>query len=241
MKGIVLAGGLGTRLHPLTKVTNKCLLPVYDKPMIHYPIQSLVDSGIDEVMVVVGGNAAGEFLRILGNGSEFGLKHLHYSYQAEANGIADALGLAEDWVDGEPMCVILADNILQKPFTEAVSKFDTRPDGAVVFLTDVEHPEWYGVATLNKAGEVTAIEEKPKNPTSNSIVVGVYIYDETVWDYIRQLSPSERGELEITDVNNHYLSAGKLRAEYLKGWWKDAGESIDTYMETNARVWADSR
>ncbi len=238
MKGIVLAGGLGTRLHPLTKVTNKCLLPIYDKPMIYYPIQSLVDSGINEIMLVVGGNASGEFLRILGNGSEFGLKHLHYTYQAEANGIADALGLAEDWVDNDPVCVILADNILQEPFSHAVKTFD---DGAVVFLTDVEHPEWYGVATLNKTGDVVAIEEKPKNPTSNSIVVGVYIYDSTVWDYIRQLSPSERGELEITDVNNYYLGAGKLRAEYLKGWWKDAGESIDAYMETNARVWADAR
>ena len=232
MKGIVLAGGLGTRLFPLTKVTNKCLLPVYNKPMIYYPIQSLVDSGISEILLVCGGNAAGEFLRIIGNGEEFGLRHIDYTYQKEANGVADALALAETWAKNEPICVILADNILEKPFSSVIKEFKENPSGARIFVTQVERPEWYGVAHFNEQGKVTEIIEKPKNPKSNWAVVGVYIYDSTVWDYIQMLKPSERNELEITDLNNRYLQMNKLKAYKLEGWWSDAGESIDTYLES---------
>jgi glucose-1-phosphate thymidylyltransferase len=230
MRGIILAGGLGTRLYPLTKVTNKCLLPVYNKPMIYYPIQSLVQSGIKDILLVCGGNAAGEFLRIIGNGEEFGLKHIAYTYQKEAAGIAHALGLAEEWASGEPICVILADNIIEKPFTEAVTEFRANPDGARIFLTEVEHPEWYGVVQTDDEGKVLEITEKPKEPKSNLIAIGLYMYDSSVWEYIRSLKPSKRNELEITDLNNRYLGIGKLKAHLLQGWWADAGESIDTYL-----------
>lgn len=232
MKGIILAGGMGTRLFPLTKVTNKCLLPVYDRPMIYWPIQTLVDSGINDILLVCGGNAAGEFLRILGNGEEFGLKHLHYTYQKEAKGIADALSLAEDWADDEPVTVILADNILENPFPEVVKEFEKNPDGARVFLTEVEHPEWYGVVELTPTGDIASIEEKPKQPKSNLVAIGVYMYDGTVWEYIRTLKPSKRNELEITDLNNRYLKINKLKAHKIDGWWADCGESIDGYLRS---------
>lgn len=232
MKGIILAGGMGTRLHPLTKVTNKCLLPVYNQPMIYWPIQTLVGSGIKDILLVCGGNAAGEFLRILGNGEEFGLKHLHYTYQKEAKGIADALSLAEDWADNEAVAVILADNIFENPIPEVVSEFEANPDGARIFLTPVEHPECYGVVQTDDTGRVIGIEEKPKQPKSNLIATGLYMYDGGVWDYIRTLKPSKRNELEITDLNNRYLGIGKLKAHKVNGWWADCGESLEGYTQT---------
>ena len=237
MKGIILAGGLGTRLYPLTKVTNKCLLPVYDRPMIYYPIQSMVKSGIEDILLVCGGNAAGEFLRILGNGEEFGLKHLHYTYQKEPKGIADALGLAREWVDDKPVCVMLADNILQNPFKNYIKEFESDPIGARIFLSEVEHPEWYGVAEIDDEGKVLSLSEKPQYPKSNLAAIGLYIYDKTVWEYIDRLTPSQRGELEITDVNNYYLQDNKLKAYKVDGYWADAGESIEMYMSTNMKVW----
>lgn len=232
MKGIILAGGLGTRLHPLTKVTNKCLLPVYDRPMIYYPIQTLVNSGISDILLVCGGNAAGEFLRILGNGEEFGLKHLHYTYQKEPRGIADALGLAEDWADNSPVAVVLADNVFQNPIPDVVKNFKDNPTGARIFLTKVSHPEHYGVVEVDAEGKVLSIEEKPKQPKSNLIATGLYMYDGGVWDYIRNLVPSARNELEITDLNNRYLEMGSLKAHEINGWWADCGESLQGYMES---------
>lgn len=223
---------MGTRLYPLTKVTNKCLLPVYNKPMIYYPIQSFVDSGIDDILLVCGGNAAGEFLRVLGNGEEFGLKHLHYTYQSEPKGIADALSLAEDWADGEPIAVLLADNILENGFADQVESFES---GAKIFLTEVEHPEFYGVVETS-GDKVVSIEEKPKHPKSNLIAIGLYLYDGTVWDYIRNLEPSARGELEITDLNNHFLAEGKLDAHKIDGFWADCGESFEGYMDACNKV-----
>lgn len=235
MKGVVLAGGMGTRLWPLTKVTNKCLLPVYNKPMIYYPIQTLVDSGIDDILLVCGGNAVGEFLRILGNGEEFGLRHLHYTYQKEAKGIADALGLAEEWADREPVAVILADNVIENPLRQEIKDFEANPEGARIFLTEVEHPEHYGVVELD--GErVVSIEEKPKNPKSNFIAIGLYLYDSQVWDVVKTLKPSNRNELEITDVNKYYLGVDKLKANKMTGWWADCGESFDTYTDAFTKV-----
>lgn len=236
MKGVILAGGLGTRLHPLTKVTNKCLLPVYDRPMIYWPIQSLVASGISDILLVCGGNAAGEFLRILGNGEAFGLKHLHYTYQAEAKGIADALSLCKEWALGEPIAVILADNIFEKPFRESVEAFTANPVGAHIFLTEISNPEWYGVVEIDENGTVKSIEEKPKQPKSNLIATGLYMYDANVWKYIQRCKPSGRGELEITDVNNFYLEAGRLNASRIDGWWADAGESVDAYLDANVKA-----
>jgi len=236
MKGVILAGGLGTRLSPLTLVTNKCLLPIYNKPMIYYPIQSFVDSGITDILLVCGGNAAGEFLRILGNGEEFGLRHLHYTYQSEPRGIADALGLAEEWAAGEPICVILADNIFSEPFREFIDEFVEDPQGARIFLTKVDNPQWYGVVEMDDDGNVLSIEEKPKVPKSDLVAVGLYLYDSSVWTFIEELEPSQRGELEITDLNNHFLDLGKLKAHKLKGWWRDCGESIDGYLEANIKA-----
>ena len=235
MKGVVLAGGLGTRLYPLTKVTNKCLLPIYNKPMIYYPIETLVNSGVRDKLIVCGGNAAGEFLRILGNGEEFGLKHLHYTYQAEPKGIADALGLAEEWAAGEPIMVILADNIFSESFSVIVDEFETNPVGATIFGIEVDRPEHYGVI-MHTDGIVTEIIEKPKNPQSNLIATGLYLYDSTVWDFIKQLTPSARGELEITDVNNHYLQKGQLSLKKLSCWWGDCGENFDGYVEANVKA-----
>jgi len=240
MRGIILCGGMGTRLKPLTTVTNKHLLPVYDKPMIYWPIQSMVSSGIKDIMLVCGGNAAGEFLRVIGNGAQFGLKHIAYTYQHEPKGIADALSLAEEWADGEPVCVMLGDNILQRPFTKAVKEFDAKPEGARIFLAPVAHPEWYGVVRLRRDGSVLEIVEKPKVPKSNLIAIGLYMYDTTVWHYISSLKPSQRNELEITDLNNRYLKLGKLGSHTIEGWWGDAGESIEVYNDTCVKVreWA---
>jgi glucose-1-phosphate thymidylyltransferase len=232
MKGVVLAGGLGTRLRPLTKITNKHLLPVYDKPMIYYPLATLVGAGIRDIIIVTGGNNAGDFLRLLGNGREFGLKHLNYTYQEREGGIAEAIGLIQDFVDGDRFVVILGDNILEDNIAPAVEDFQRRPRGAKVFLKEVEDPTQYGVAEL-KDGRIVDIVEKPEHPTSNYAVVGVYMYDSSVFEIIRGLEPSARGELEVTDVSNEYLRRGELTHEILKGWWADPGASIDALLEAN--------
>ena len=235
MRGIILAGGNGTRLRPLTNVVNKHLLPVYNKPMIYYPIQSMVNSGIKDILLVCGGQNSGDFLRILGNGSEFGLKHIAYTYQKEAGGIAQALSLAEHRADGDNICVMLGDNILEKSFSDAVEEFNNRPDGARIFIVQNNHPEWYGVVTLD-GDNVKEIVEKPKKPKSNWIAIGLYMYDSSVWKKLNSLKPSKRNELEITDLNNIYLKANKLKAKQITGYWGDAGESIDTYLTTSVRV-----
>ena len=232
MKGVILTGGLGTRLHPLTHVTNKHLLPVYNKPMVYYPIEMMIKSGIDDILIVCGGNSASEFLRVLENGEAFGLKHLHYRYQSEPRGIADALGLAEEWAGDDPIAVLLGDNIFEDTFKDVVESFESDPHGAVIFGTEVDNPSQYGVITMDKSDSwVTKITEKPENPESNLIATGLYFYDNTVWDFIKQLTPSARGELEITDVNNHYVRKHEMRMKKLIGWWVDCGENIDGYLD----------
>ena len=223
MKGVILAGGYGTRLHPLTRVTNKHLLPVYDKPMIYYPIQCLVNAGIKDIMIVTGGNKAGDFLELLGNGKEFGLGELHYTYQEGAGGIAEALGLARDFIDKDKVIVVLGDNIIQSNIRRAVADFFTQPKGAKIMLKEVPDPERFGVADVDEKGNVLGIEEKPSQPKSNYAVIGIYMYDELVFDIISDLKPSGRGELEITDVNNAYIRQGTMTSEVLQGWWTDAG------------------
>lgn len=235
MKGVILAGGTGSRLFPLTKVTNKHLLPIYNKPMIYYPIQSMVNSGITDILLVCGGQNAGDFLRILGNGTEFGLKHIAYTYQKDAGGIAHALALAEDWTDGDSICVMLGDNILQNPFCNAVDEFNNNPTGARIFITENEHPEWYGVVTLED-DVVKEIVEKLKKPKSNWVAIGLYMYDSSVWQMLKNLKPSKRNELEITDFNNMYLKKGKLKASKIKGYWADGGESIDGYLDACIKI-----
>lgn len=222
MKGVVLAGGLGTRLLPLTKVTNKHLLPVYNKPMIFYPIQTLVNAGVSEIMLVTGGNNAGDFLKLLGNGKEFGLKHLDYTYQEGEGGIADALRLAEHFADREPVCVMLGDNIIEGNILAAAKAFRQQKTGAKILLKEVKDPQRFGVPLL-EGKRVVNIEEKPANPQSTYAVTGVYFYDASVFDIIKTLKPSGRGELEITDVNNAYIAAGTLTWNLLDGWWTDAG------------------
>jgi glucose-1-phosphate thymidylyltransferase len=222
MKGIVLAGGLGTRLHPLTRVTNKHLLPVYDRPMVFHPIQKLVEAGIEDILIVTGGSHAGEFLRLLGNGREFGLKHLNYTYQEGEGGIAEALGLAEHFADGGPVAVILGDNIFSASLAGPVARFREDPRGARLLLKEVDDPERFGVAELD-GDRVTAIHEKPADPPSRLAVTGIYLYDGRVFDIIRTLEPSRRDELEITDVNNRYIEWDALSWEPLEGWWTDAG------------------
>lgn len=222
MKGVILAGGLGSRLFPLTKITNKHLLPVYDRPMIYYPIEALVKAGITDIMVVTGGKKSGDFLSLLGNGSDFGLKHLNYTYQKGEGGIAEALGLCEHWASGEPVCVILGDNIIEKNIAKGVADFKAQGGGAKIMLKEVHDPERFGVAELH-GEKVVSIEEKPKHPKSNKAVIGIYMYDSRVFDIIKTLEPSDRGELEITDVNNWYLRDGNMTAEVLDGWWTDAG------------------
>ena len=214
---------------------------MYDKPMIYHPINSMVESGIKDILIVCGGNAAGEFLRILGNGEEFGLKHLHYTYQSEPRGIADALSLAQDWADNSPIAVVLADNLFENHFGDAVSDFEGDPTGARIFVTKVKNPQHYGVVDFDAKGNVTSIEEKPKNPKTNSVATGLYMYDSSVWNLITSLSPSSRNELEITDLNNMYLKLKMLKAIKVKGWWMDAGENIDGYMEACAKVGEMSR
>ena len=222
MKGVILAGGLGTRLFPLTKITNKHLLPVFDKPMIYYPVECLVSAGIDDIMIVTGGRFAGDFLSLLGNGKDFGLKGLNYAYQEGEGGIAEALGLAEHWAKGDDVVVVLGDNIIEKNIRRAVSKFREQKKGAKILLKEVPDPERFGVATL--AGDkVVRIVEKPQNPQSNKAVIGIYMYDGRVWEIIKTLKPSDRGELEITDVNNWYIQDGSMTFEVLEGWWTDAG------------------
>lgn len=222
MKGIILAGGLGTRLYPLTKVINKHLLPVYDKPMIYYPIETLITAGIRDILIVTGGNHAGEFLRLIGNGKEFGLQHVNYTYQEGEGGIAEALGLARHFCEDEKMVVILGDNIIEKNIIRAVEEFEQQPRGARILLKEVPDPERFGVAEL-EGDRVKRIVEKPRKPKSNLAVVGIYFYDSRVFDFIDQLEPSGRGELEITDVNNMYMKRGELRYGILDGWWTDAG------------------
>lgn len=223
MKGIILAGGLGSRLFPLTKITNKHLLPVYNRPMIHWPIISLVEAGVRDIMIVTGGTYAGAFLQLLGNGSEFGLKDLHYTYQEGEGGIAEALSLAENFVDREKCVVILGDNILENSIKPQVEAFRQQEKGGRLLLKKVHDPERFGVPEMDDQGRVVRIEEKPKNPKSDYAVTGVYMYDEMVWDVIKGLSPSARGELEITDVNNAYINAKTLEHSILDGWWTDAG------------------
>jgi glucose-1-phosphate thymidylyltransferase len=228
MKGVILAGGLGTRLHPLTKITNKHLLPIFDRPMIYYPLQTLVDAGIEEILLVTGGNNAGDFLRLLGNGKEFGLRHLNYTYQEGEGGIAEALGLAEYFADGDPIVVILGDNIIEKSIKVAVDKFRHQGVGAKILLKEVEDPWRFGVAELD--GErVVRIVEKPKEPKSNTVVTGIYMFDSHVFDIVKTLKPSDRGELEITDVNNRYIEKGQMTYEVLEGWWTDAGTFESLY------------
>ncbi len=229
MRGVVLAGGLGTRLLPLTKVTNKHLLPVYDRPMIYYPIQALANAGIQEIMLVTGGNSAGDFLKLLGNGKDFGLKRLNYSYQEGEGGIADALRLAEHFVDGEPVCVILGDNIIEGNIARAADAFRNQREGAKILLKEVKNPQRFGVPVL-EGNRVVKIEEKPANPRSLYAVTGMYFYDARVFDIIKTLKPSGRGELEITDVNNAYIAAGTLSWDLLEGWWTDAGTIESLYL-----------
>ena len=231
MKGVVLAGGLGTRLLPMTRVTNKHLLPVFDRPMIYFPIQQFVHAGIDDILIVTGGNHAGDFLRLLGNGKEFGLRRLNYAYQEGEGGIAEALGLAEYFADGDPICVILGDNIFETPIRKAVDAYRADPEGAMVLLKEVDHPERFGVAKLHE-GRVVSIVEKPSEPESNLAVTGCYFYDGRVFEIVQGLSPSGRGELEITDVNNRYAEWGTLRHHLVNGWWTDAGTIQSLYHAT---------
>ena len=235
MKGVVLAGGLGTRLHPLTKITNKHLLPVYNKPMIYYPIQTLVDAGIEDIMIVTGGQNAGEFLRLLGNGSEFGLKDIYYTYQVGEGGIADALKLTEDFADNDKVVVMLGDNFLEQGIADAVEKFSQQESGAKVMLKEVENPEAFGVAEID-GDKIVSIVEKPEKPKSNLAVIGVYMYDSAVYDIAKTLKPSGRGELEITDVNNSYIERGEMTYEIVNGWWADAGESFESLFMANKLV-----
>jgi glucose-1-phosphate thymidylyltransferase len=234
MKGVVLAGGTGTRLNPLTRVTNKHLLPVFDKPMVYYPIQTLVNAGIQEILLVTGGKNAGDFLRLLGNGRPFGLKHLNYTYQEGEGGIAEALGLAEYFAAGEQICVVLGDNIIENNICHAVKSFKKQKEGAKVLLKEVEDAQRFGVAEI-RDNRVVGIEEKPAAPKSKYAVIGVYLYDATVFQKIRRLKPSGRGELEISDVNNFYIQENKLSYEILEGWWTDAG-TFDSLLRANQLV-----
>lgn len=247
MKGVVLAGGTGSRLFPLTRVTNKHLLPIYDKPMIFYPIQTLVNAGIQDILLVTGGKNAGDFLRLLGNGKDFGLEHLNYTYQEGEGGIAQALSLAEHFADGGPICVVLGDNIIECDVRQAARNFRRQGTGAKIILKEVLDAQRFGVAVL-EGGHVVHIEEKPQHPKSNYAVTGIYFYDNSVFEKIRRLKPSGRGELEITDVNNFYIEEHALTYEILEGWWTDAGtfesllrasnlvaESGANKVETNAK------
>jgi glucose-1-phosphate thymidylyltransferase len=228
MKGIILAGGLGKRLHPLTSITNKHLLPLYDRPMIFFPIAKLAQAGIKEIMIVTGGNNAGDFLRLLNDGSQFGLRQLHYTYQPQEGGIAEAIGLCENYADGGKVAVMLGDNLMEADLTHPITEFDKNGAGATIFLKKVPNPGEYGVAEF--CGQsLSRIIEKPKEPPSSFAVVGLYLYDNSVFDIVRTLKPSKRHELEISDVNNIYLKYGKLKYQKLKGRWADAGESLAAY------------
>lgn len=235
MKGVILAGGLGTRLMPCTKVTNKHLLPVYDKPMIYYPLQTLINAGLEDIMIVTGGNNAGDFLRLLGNGRKFGLKDISYTYQEGEGGIAEALKLAEDFADDDKVVVILGDNIIENNISAAVKDFEKQKTGARIFLKEVDNPERFGVAEI-KEGKVIGIIEKPKEPKSNYAVVGIYMYDNDVFNIANTLKPSNRGELEITDVNNEYIKRGTMTYSILEGWWTDAGTSFEALFRASRLV-----
>jgi glucose-1-phosphate thymidylyltransferase len=235
VKGVILAGGTGSRLDPLTRITNKALLPIYDRPMVTYSIESVVRAGITEAMVVTGGAHEGEFLRLLGNGHEWGLDRLEYSYQERAGGIAEALGLAESFVDGDRMVVVLADNIFERSIRSSVERFASQTRGARILLAELDDPahlRHLGVPRLD-ADRVVEIVEKPEQPPSQFAVTGVYCYDASVFDVLPALVPSARGELEITDVNNHYVEAGTMEYDVIEGFWGDAGESIDDYYKVN--------
>ena len=234
MKGIILAGGLGKRLYPLTRVSNKHLLPVYDKPMIYYPIQTMVEAGIKDILLVTGGAHAGEFLRLLGNGKEFGLKHINYTYQEGEGGIAEALRLAEHFADKDKIIVILGDNIIEGSIRDCVNDFIKQRKGAKILLKEVEDPERFGVPELD-GKKIVGIEEKPKKPKSKYAVTGIYMYDNEVFEIIRELKPSDRGELEITDVNNAYIKRGELTYSVLDGWWTDAG-TFESLLRANNLV-----
>jgi len=232
MKGVVLAGGSGSRLYPLTKITNKHLLPIYNKPMIYYPIQTLVDAGIRDILIVTGGRNAGDFLRLLANGKEFGLTHLDFTYQEGEGGIAEALSLAEHFADGKKLCVILGDNIIEGSIRNAVEEFRRQERGARILLKQVDDAERFGVAEI-RDNRIIGIEEKPKRPKSNYAVTGIYMYDETVFEKVRTLVPSNRNELEITDVNNAYIREGTMTFSHLDGWWTDAGTFDSLLRATN--------
>jgi glucose-1-phosphate thymidylyltransferase len=239
MKGVILAGGTGSRLHPLTRITNKHLLPVYDKPMIFHPIETLVSAGIDEVMVVTGGNHAGEFLPLLGNGVEFGLRRLQFSYQARAGGIAEALGLCESFIDGDRVVVMLGDNIVGQTIAPYVDNFRRQDSGARLLLkemSELEHLRHLGVPIFGKDDRLRFIREKPQTPPSPYAVIGIYMYDPSVFEIVRNLEPSGRGELEITDVNNAYIDRGVMEYDVIDGFWGDAGESIEVYYSVVDQV-----
>ena len=232
LKGVVLAGGTGSRLYPLTKITNKHLLPIYHKPMIYYPIETLVNAGIRDILVVTGGKNAGDFLRLLANGKEFGLSHVNYTYQEGEGGIAEALSLAEHFADSHRICVILGDNIIEGNIAGPVADFARQPCGAKVMLKEVDDAERFGVAEL-RDGRVVGIEEKPRSPRSRYAVTGIYLYDSTVFEKIKKLKPSARGELEITDVNNRFIQEGTMTYDFLEGWWTDAGTFESLRRATN--------
>ena len=234
MKGIILAGGTGSRLFPLTKVTNKHLLPVYNKPMIYYPLETLKEAGIDNILIVSGKGHAGHFLELLGDGRKLGV-HLSYAVQEEPGGIAQALGLAEDFSDNEKVVVILGDNILEDDISKAVQDFEKQEKGAKIFLKEVDNPQSFGVAEID-GDRIVSIIEKPKKPKSNLAVVGVYMYDDGVFKVIKSLKPSTRGELEVTDVNSYYVKEGIMTFEILKGWWGDGGESFDSLLRASNLV-----
>ncbi|MDQ3652422.1 MAG: sugar phosphate nucleotidyltransferase [Acidobacteriota bacterium] len=234
MKGVVLAGGLGSRLRPLTAVTNKHLLPVYNQPMIYYPIQTLVNAGIEDIMIVTGGNSAGDFLKLLGNGKAFGLKHLNYTYQEGEGGIADALALAEHFAASQPLCIVLGDNIIEGNIRRAVRAYRHQGGGAKILLKKVTDPQRFGVPEI-EGKRVLRIEEKPSAPKSDYAVIGVYMYDAQVFDIVRTLKPSARGELEITDVNNAYIERDEMTWDELDGWWTDAG-TFESLLHASNRV-----
>lgn len=229
-----MAGGLGKRLDSLTRITNKHLLPVYCKPMIYYPIQTLVEAGIRDILIVTGGNNAGDFLRLLGNGAEFGLKHINYTYQRGEGGIAEALDLAEHFAQGEKTVVILGDNLIEKSIKRYVEDFMKQDEGAKILLKKVPDPERFGVAEI-KGNKIVKIEEKPKKPKSDLAVTGIYMYDPKVFEIIKTLKPSRRGELEITDVNNRYIEWGEMTFDVLDGWWTDCG-TFDSLLRANKLV-----
>lgn len=231
VKGVILAGGLGTRLYPLTLATNKHLLPIWNKPMVYYPIQTLVDCGITDIMLVTGGNNAGDFLRLLGNGKQFGLKRIEYTYQRGEGGIADALKLAKDFADGKKIVVMLGDNIVEKPITRFVRKFQSQKEGARILIKKVPDPKRFGVVEF-KNGKILKIVEKPRNPKTDYAVTGVYMYDSSVFKIAKSLKPSKRGELEITDVNNAYIKENKMYYDILTGFWTDSG-TFESLLRAN--------